>query len=781
VAAIVQAGANQPLSFTVGDDVSLRLTVTENAVAYDWTGATVTTSIIANGAAVATNFTTATSTGGILDLSLTDTQTTTLGLGTFDYWVKVTKGSVTSTWVAGQLTMHAAQYGSTSNLSSTLAITTAASTTLAITLSGSGAFITSTITALPAATAVTADDLFVVVDSPGGTPVSQKATAAQLASFVVASDAELAAIAGLTSAADKGIKFTGSGTAATYDLTAAGLALLDDADASAQRTTLGLGTTVTGNATVYLAPPSGGDDRAAIAAAITAAGVGGQVIYADGTYLVDGATLVPLNNQTHQGRHRQGTTIKVGSGTITGAVMFTLASVTGVSFRWLTFDGNANATMLRGISCTGNGTKKNLLVEECRFKDWRGASTSVGVYVWTAEDVQIINSRFDDCRVGIFADQAQGELWIYGNRIRNTVSASGVYGIQVSSATVVSSGCTVANNYVTGMNLDPSANGSGCHGIYIYKTKNVRISDNTVDTCSCSTSGGGILVGGGAVGAAVSGNVVSACATGIYIEIDATDVDVTVGTAADPRGVSVVGNTVFGIVTVGAGLFGSGISVSYAAATDVVSNVVSTCQGDGIVVDSDRCTIASNIVYNTWTTKSAPAQMGGTKAGIRVYGSKCTVANNQSFDNQTVKTQSYGIAVTDASHSLSGNQCSGNATGDIYQDTSGVTNTSMQAQGFRVTFSNAAYTITAATQVFVAQIGTLSASRAVVLPAASAFRVGDVLTVLDQSGTCTGVNTIVITRAGADTIDGATTSTIVVANGWRRLISDGTSKWSSVG
>jgi hypothetical protein len=56
---------------------------------------------------------------------------------------------------------------------------------------------------------------------------------------VQAFDAELAAIAGLTSAADKGIQFTGSGTAATYDLTTAGKALLDDASAAVQRATLG--------------------------------------------------------------------------------------------------------------------------------------------------------------------------------------------------------------------------------------------------------------------------------------------------------------------------------------------------------------------------------------------------------------------------------------------------------------------------------------------------------------------------------------------------------------
>lgn len=98
----------------------------------------------------------------------------------------------------------------------------------------------------------------------------------------------------------------------------------------------------------------------------------------------------------------------------------------------------------------------------------------------------------------------------------------------------------------------------------------------------------------------------------------------------------------------------------------------------------------------------------------------------------------------------------------------------------RTTFSDAAQAVTVV-MLYVAQIGTMSASRVVTLPAASAYPTSRDLVIADESGTVDGTNTLVVTRAGSDTINGANTTTINTAYGYRRLRSDGTSKWTIVG
>jgi hypothetical protein len=98
----------------------------------------------------------------------------------------------------------------------------------------------------------------------------------------------LGTVAGLTPAADRLPYFTGANTAALATFTAAGRALVDDADAAAQRTTLGLGTMATQAASNVAI--TGGTVELASGSLGYATGNGGTV-----TQTTDKSTGVTLN------------------------------------------------------------------------------------------------------------------------------------------------------------------------------------------------------------------------------------------------------------------------------------------------------------------------------------------------------------------------------------------------------------------------------------------------------------------------------------------------------
>ena len=119
----------------------------------------------------------------------------------------------------------------------------------------------------------------------GGTGASDAGTArtnlgVAIGSNVQAYDAGLQSIAGLTTSADQTVYTTASDTYATTSLTSFGRSLIDDADASAARTTLGLGTLATQSGTfsgTHSGTTSGtntGDQTIALTGDVTGSGTG---------------------------------------------------------------------------------------------------------------------------------------------------------------------------------------------------------------------------------------------------------------------------------------------------------------------------------------------------------------------------------------------------------------------------------------------------------------------------------------------------------------------------
>ena len=182
-------------------------------------------------------------------------------------------------------------------------------------------------------------------------------------------------------------------------------------------------------------------------------------------------------------------------------------------------------------------------------------------------------------------------------------------------------------------------------------------------------------------------------------------------------------------------------------------------------------------------TMSGPIAMGGNAitgggavTGTALTGSSVTdtalAAQGVTCNSAggLLSTSTTGCAGSVQSIALGG---SGQATAAAARGPSGYNIDNLCSNG------DSAYTIaTACRQVTLT--AALTAARTWTLPAASAFNAGQTLEVKDGAGGIGSTNTLTITRAGSDLINGASTQTLNTAFSGLAITSDGVSRWTYI-
>ena len=228
-------------------------------------------------------------------------------------------------------------------------------------------------------------------------------------------DPALTSISGLTTTSDQMIYTTGSDTYATTALTTAGRAILDDADASAQRATLGLGTiSIQDASSVNI---SGGTITGITDLTVSDGGTGtssftsGQVLYGNGTGAIQSEAQLNVS--------RGGTGID-GSGVTDGQLLigndatnsFNLTTITGTSNQVTVTNGAGAITLSTpqdihtGASPTFNGLTISSLggTDGQEFVDVNGTAenliiSSTGVFSSSdsrlKENIELLQNTLD--------------------------------------------------------------------------------------------------------------------------------------------------------------------------------------------------------------------------------------------------------------------------------------------------------------------------------------------------------------------------------------------------